>query len=156
MTPSTAQTRQPVPLPTPHPTPAGTTLVLFDGECRLCNGFVRSVIARDHGARFRFAPLQGTTGRQACAAAGLAFPEDAKPDTIVVVEDATAWVRSDAVLAIAARLPFPWPILTLGRVVPRSLRDALYRWVARNRHRWFGRTASCPVPDPGIRRRFLE
>lgn len=141
------------------PTPLGTTgatLVLFDGTCALCDGFVRFVIARDPDGRFRFAPLQGETGRRACTAAGLTPPGGAGPDTVVVLEDGVARVRSDAVLAIAARLPFPWPILTVGRWVPRSLRDALYRWVARHRHRWFGRSSACPVPDPGIRGRFLE
>ena len=139
-----------------EPAPHGTTLVLFDGTCALCNGFVRFVIARDPAGRFRFAPLQGETGRRACESAGLTRPGGGDPDTVVVLEQGMARVRSDAVLAIAARLPFPWPILTLGRLAPRSLRDGLYRWVARNRHRWFGHPSHCTVPDPGIRGRFLE
>lgn len=134
----------------------GSLLVLFDGNCALCDGFVRFVIARDPDGRFRFAPLQGETARRTCTAAGLNQPGGAGPDTVMVFEDGVARVRSDAVLAIAARLPFPWPILTVGRWVPRPLRDALYRWVARHRHRWFGHPSACPVPDPGIRGRFLE
>jgi salicylate hydroxylase len=64
--------------------------------------------------------------------------------------------HSDAVLAIAAGLPFPWRLLAVGRVVPRPVRDALYRLVARNRYRWFGRRITCPVPSPRVRDRFLE
>ncbi|MFM7817790.1 MAG: thiol-disulfide oxidoreductase DCC family protein, partial [Verrucomicrobiota bacterium] len=127
----------------------GAILVLFDGTCGLCDGFVRFVIERDPDGRFQFATLQGETGRRACTAAGLTQPGGAGPDTVVVLEDGVARVRSDAVLAIATRLPFPWPILTVGRWVPRPLRDALYRGVARHRHRWFGRPSVCPVPDPG-------
>ncbi len=139
-----------------NPDPHETSLVLFDGSCTLCNGFVQFLIARDPKGRFRFAPLQGETGRRACTAVGLHLPGTVNPDSIVVIEDGTARVRSDAVLAIAARLPFPWSMLTLGKVLPRGLRDALYRIVARNRYRWFGRRTTCLVPGPGIRSRFLE
>ncbi len=65
-------------------------------------------------------------------------------------------VRSDAVLTIAARLPFPWRLLAVGRVLPRPVRDTLYRFVARNRYRWFGQRTTCPVPSPRVRDRFLE
>ncbi len=144
---------------TPHPvnpTHDDTTLVLFDGVCPLCNGFVRFMIARDPEGRFRFAPLQGEAGHRACAAAGLDLPAGVHPDTIVVIQGGKAQVRSDAVLTIAGGLPFPWRILAVGRVLPRPVRDALYRLVARNRYRWFGRRTTCPVPSPGIRERFLE
>ena len=141
-----------------HPTPSfttGTSLVLFDGECHLCNGLVQFVITRDPGGRFRFAPLQAEAGRRACAAAGLDLPPGATPNTIVVIQGGRAYVRSDAVLRIAAGLPFPWRFLAVGRMLPRPVRDAVYRLVARNRHRWFGRRRTCPVPRPEVRDRFI-
>lgn len=149
------ETHRTSPLPADK-VPADKVLVLFDGECHLCNGAVQFLIARDAHDRFRFAPLQGESGRRACAAMGLELPEGVNPGTIVVIEGGVGMVRSDAVLAIAAQLPFPWSLLAVGRAVPRPVRDALYRWVARNRYRWFGRSATCLVPSPRIRDRFLE
>jgi predicted DCC family thiol-disulfide oxidoreductase YuxK len=72
----------------------------------------------------------------------------ANPDTIIVVQGDRALRDSDAVLAIYAGLGWPWRIVAAARPVPRSLRDPLYRWVARNRYRLFGRRASCWLPRP--------
>jgi len=117
---------------------------------------VRFLAARDPNARFRFAALQSEAARRACAAVGHGLPADATPSTIVVIEDGRALERSDAALAIARRMPFPWPMLGAFRVLPRGLRDALYRVVAHNRSRWFGRTESCMVPTAELQARFLE
>lgn len=132
------------------------TIVLFDGTCNLCSGAVRFLVARDPHARFRFAALQSEAARKACAAAGHRLPAADAPSTIVVIDRGRALERSDAALAIARRMPFPWPLLGAFRALPRGLRDAMYRFVARNRHRWFGRTEACMVPTPELRARFLD
>lgn len=131
-------------------------IVLFDGVCNLCSASVRFIVRNDPGARFRFASLQGDTGRRLCADHGVEAPAEAAPDSIVLLEDGRALVRSDAALAIAARLRFPWPLLGALRIVPRPLRDWAYRSVARNRYRWFGRTEACMVPTPELRSRFID
>ena len=77
-------------------------------------------------------------------------------DTIIVIADGRALERSDAALAIASRLPFPWPMFGVLRILPRPLRDRLYRLVARNRYRWFGKSDTCMMPTPELRARFLE
>jgi len=135
------------------PTPA---IILFDGVCNLCNGTVRFIVKRDRSARFRFGSLQGEAARRVCAEAGIAAPDAREPDSIIVVADGRALERSDAVLAIAARLPFPWPLLGAFRLLPRGLRDLAYRFVARRRYRWFGRRESCMVPTPALRDRFID
>ncbi len=117
---------------------------------------MRFLVARDPNIRFRFAALQSVAARQACEAVGHRLPADATPRTIVVIEDGRALERSDAALAIARRMPFPWIMLGAFRVLPRGLRDALYRMVARNRYRWFGRTESCMAPTAELQARFLE
>ena len=136
--------------------PEGHTIVLFDGVCNLCSGAVRFLIARDPHARFRFAPLQSDAARRACAEVGATPPAAVEPDTIIVIVNGRALERSDAALAIAARLPFPWPIFGVFRILPRPLRDWLYRLVARNRYRWFGKSDTCMMPTPELRARFLE
>ncbi len=117
---------------------------------------VRFLIARDPQARFRFAALQSEAARAACARVGYELLASTAPSTIVVIEDGRALERSDAALAIARRLPFPWPMFGVFGTLPRGFRDALYRFVARNRYRWFGRTEACMMPTPELRARFLD
>lgn len=117
---------------------------------------MRFLVARDPHARFRFAPLQSEAARRACAAVGHPLSPDATPGTIVVIEHGRALERSDAALAIARRMPFPWAMAGAFRVLPRGLRDALYGFVARNRYRWFGRAEQCMVPTAELRSRFLD
>jgi predicted DCC family thiol-disulfide oxidoreductase YuxK len=126
--------------------------ILFDGVCNLCNRSVRFVLARDPRERFVFAPLQSEKGRELLSRAGL--PLDA-PASIVLLEGERSYEKSDAVLRILSGLSGLWPLLSLLRMVPRGLRDALYEWIAANRYRWFGQSAECPVPTPEQRRRFL-
>lgn len=124
-------------------------IVLFDGVCNLCNGFVQFVLKRDPRGRFRFASLQSDSARQ------LLGP-DGPRETIVLLEAGKMYVRSAAALRIARGLRFPWPLLVIFAVIPRPLRDRLYDWVARNRYRWFGKRDACMLPTPQMRGRFLE
>ena len=139
-----------------RPVDAPHAIILFDGVCNLCNATVHFVIRRDPRERFRFAQLQGDAARRICAEHGLPVPASAEPDSIVVIVDGRALERSDAALAIAGGLRFPWPLLGALSIVPRPARDAVYRLVARNRYRWFGRRSACLVPTEEIRSRFLD
>src|SRR5690606_23922649 len=122
-------------------------LVLFDGECNLCNGAVQFVLRRDPRGRFRFASLQSEAGRAALRVAGM--PEDAAgsegrpPGSIVLIDAGRAFVKSAAALRIARGLRWPWPLLGAFAIVPPFLRDAVYDWIARHRYRWFGKRAEC-------------
>ena len=128
-------------------------VILFDGVCNLCNGFVRFVIARDLAARFRFAALQSDSARRLLARLdGLG----GIPDSVVLVDRGRVYTRSSAALRIARGLPFPWSLARALIVVPRPLRDWVYDRVARHRYRWFGRKDTCIVPTPDLRARFLE
>ncbi|HVE12213.1 MAG TPA: thiol-disulfide oxidoreductase DCC family protein [Elusimicrobiota bacterium] len=127
-------------------------LLLFDGVCNLCEGWVRFVLARDRGARFRFAAFQSKAGAELAARFGLG----GALETMALVEDGACSARSTAALRILRDLGWPWALLYAFIVVPRPLRDAVYDWVARNRYRWFGKKESCLIPTPEIRARFLE
>ena len=127
-------------------------VILFDGVCNLCNGFVQFVIRRDRAGRFRFASLQSAEGQALLAAHGLPAPTE--PESIVLIENGRAYSHSGAVLRLARHLP-GWRWLAAFRVVPRPLRDAAYRWVARHRYRWFGRQEACLLPTPELKARFL-
>jgi predicted DCC family thiol-disulfide oxidoreductase YuxK len=127
--------------------------ILFDGVCNLCNGFVQFVIARDSGSHFRFAALTSDSARRLLKEAGVREP---LPDSMVLVEDGRAYLRSDAPLRVARRLAFPWPLLIVFLVVPRFIRDRVYDFIAAHRYRWFGREEVCVIPTPELRRRFLD
>ena len=130
-------------------------VLLFDGVCNLCHGFVRWVVLRDRRGRFRFASLQSRAARQVLEAAGV--PPGSLPDSVVLVlPGQPPRVKSDAILEVARLLEFPWSLARAGRVLPRWVRDSLYDWVAAHRYRWFGRQPTCLMPTPDLRRRFLD
>jgi predicted DCC family thiol-disulfide oxidoreductase YuxK len=135
------------------PTPGEQhAVVLFDGVCNLCNSSVNFIIDRDRKAYFQFAPLQS---EYAARLLGDAAPKG-EPGSILLWEGGHLYSHSTAALRIARRLDGVWKLGAVGMIAPRPLRDAVYRWIARNRYRWFGRTEACRRPTPALRARFLE
>lgn len=134
--------------------PAAAGIVLFDGHCNFCNGVVNFLVDRDPRGVLKFAALQSEAGRRLLAEHRLPMPDI--PDTMVFIERGRALVRSDAALATTRYLRAPWPLARVAFVVPRFLRDAIYKLIARNRYRWFGHTAACRVPTAELRARFLD
>lgn len=131
---------------------AADRVVLFDGVCNLCNGWVKFLIARDPAARLRLAAVQSATGQAVLAWLGL--PTD-RFDTMVFVENGRGYTKSDAFLRVVRHLRRPWPWLRLGLAVPRPVRDWLYDRLARNRFALFGRSEVCMLPRPEHAARFL-
>ena len=127
-------------------------VVLFDGACGLCAASARFILKRDPAARFHFAPLQSAIGRRLLEQHHLP-PDDLR--SLVLIEGYRAFRESTAALRIARGLRFPWPLLSVFMLLPRCLRDPIYRLIARNRHRFAPPPASCPLPDPEWRDRFL-
>lgn len=131
----------------------GHPIILFDGVCNLCEGSVRFIIQRDPDAVFRFAALQSKAGTRLLQAYHL---DAAMLDSVVVIESGKLYTHSTAALRICRHLSGLWPLLYGFMIVPRVLRDGVYRWVARNRYRWFGKKEACLMPTPDIQARFLE
>ena len=117
----------------------GPGLVLYDGDCILCSSWFRFVAKRDGKRRLLFTPIQSEFGR------AVAFRLDidpVNPQSNAVILNGKAYLYSDSALAALSVLPY-WKWTLALRAVPRSLRDPLYRLIARNRYRWFGRHTSC-------------
>ncbi len=129
-----------------------TLVILFDGDCAFCSGWVRFLAERDPHKRFRFLSLQSPSAASLLQAEHV--PEGV--DSIVVWSENRLYIESEAVLRIAKELGFPWKVVVLGRVVPRALRDLLYRWVARHRHSLSSFGASCVINDPAVRSRLIN
>lgn len=123
--------------------------MLFDGVCNFCNAAVRFIAHNDPEGRFVFLPLQSPRARALLAGSPPA-------ETIVLLADGRRYERSDAALHVALGLRMPWPLAFALILVPRDLRDAVYRWLARNRYALFGKQDACPLPAPSLRERFLD
>ncbi|QTH45932.1 thiol-disulfide oxidoreductase DCC family protein [Cohnella sp. LGH] len=128
-------------------------VLLIDGHCNMCHGLAKFVVGRDKRAVFRFASLQSELGRRLLKEGGM--PEDAL-ETFVMVDNGKYYTKSTAALRIGRKLGWPWSVAYPAIVVPRFVRDRVYRFVARRRYRWFGRSESCLLPTPDMRSRFLE
>ncbi|AWN53590.1 DCC1-like thiol-disulfide oxidoreductase family protein [Methylobacterium sp. 17Sr1-1] len=137
-------------------TPPSGPIILFDAECVLCSAQARFVLERDRAATFRLAAMQGEVGRSLCRRHGM-DPDD--PASLLVVEGGLEGDRvrrdSDAVLHIYETLGFPWRLARVLRLVPARLRDPVYRLVARNRYRLFGKRDSCWAAPARYRDRIL-
>jgi predicted DCC family thiol-disulfide oxidoreductase YuxK len=127
-------------------------LILFDGVCVFCSRWVRFVIDRDPGMRFRLATVQEGPGAVLAERLGI-DPE--MPETNAVILGGWAYFKSDAAIAVLSSLPGRGWAKGLG-LVPRVLRDGLYDFVARNRYRWFGRSETCLMPTPELAARLLR
>ncbi|MEO7433216.1 MAG: thiol-disulfide oxidoreductase DCC family protein [Dokdonella sp.] len=132
---------------------AGGPIIVFDGVCALCNGWVRFLLRHDRQERYRFAAMQTPAGRALLSAHGL-DPDD--PNSFLLIDDGIAWTDTDAIRRVVSGLGGIWRIAHLLGWLPRAFRDRIYRTIARNRYRWFGRHDTCFLPTPGQRARFLD
>lgn len=128
-------------------------VVLFDGVCNLCNDSVKFIIKRDPKCIFKFSPLQSEFGLNTLKDMGLASNS---LETFILIESGKYYIRSEAALRVVRRLSGLWPLVFGFIIVPRPLRDWVYRYIARNRYKWFGKRDECMVPSPEDRERFVE
>lgn len=128
------------------------SIVLFDAECVLCSANAQFILNHDKAERFYLASMQGPVGATLFRQHGL-DPTD--PISILVIEKGKARKDSDAVIAIYEGLGLPWRLISLFRVIPAFVRDPIYRLVARNRYRLFGKRQSCWLPAERYRARML-
>lgn len=127
-------------------------IILFDAECVLCSANAQFILKHDRSGHFRLASMQGEAGAEICRRYGI---DAADPTTIVVVEEGGARYNSDAVLSIYEGLGLPWRLITILRLFPAAVRDPVYRLIARNRYRLFGKRTTCWVAPSEYRDRML-
>lgn len=128
-------------------------IVLFDGECNLCNSSVQFIIKRDQQKQFRFASLQGKKGQQVLRQFHL--PADSF-NSFLLLDGDTLYTKSTGALRMLRALGGGWQLLYAFIIVPKFIRDGVYNWVSRNRYKWFGKRNECMIPTPELRERFLE
>lgn len=128
------------------------SIIVFDGECIFCSGWVNFVLRHDRQGRYRFITAQSPLGEALYRHYGL---DSRNYETNILIEGGIAYLKSEGSLRMAAGLGFPWKLTGVLRVIPRRIRDPLYELVARNRYRIAGRRNTCFVPTPEHRARFL-
>jgi len=127
-------------------------IILFDGVCNLCNGWVRFLIKRDEKLKFRFASLQSEAGQSRLETIGL--PVDVM-ETLIYIRDKQYFSESSAVLEILKDLGGIWKIVFFFRLIPKRIRDSIYWFIAKHRYRIFGKRSSCMFPTLELEKRFL-
>jgi predicted DCC family thiol-disulfide oxidoreductase YuxK len=127
-------------------------VIVFDGVCNWCNAWVNFTLDHDPLGKFKFGTLQSPQAQQILK--DLCLPAD-DFETFLLLEQGRVFSKSTAALRVARQLSGFWPLLNVIVVIPRPLRDAVYDYVASRRYRWMGKSATCRVPTPAERERFV-
>jgi predicted DCC family thiol-disulfide oxidoreductase YuxK len=127
-------------------------VILFDGICKLCNGWAKWIMKVDKSYQFKLCSVQSETGQTLLARLG--YPTD-KFDTMLVIANGQVYEKGDAFFSIMNKMGFPYNLLLVGKIVPKFIRDWLYDRIATNRYRWFGQYDACPINFSVDERRFL-
>lgn len=127
-------------------------IILFDGVCNLCNSSVTLVIKNDPKNKFKFAALQSEKGQLLIAKHQI---DPSKTDSIILIEQNKAYVKSTAALRIARQLSGAYPLLYTFIIIPNFIRNWVYDYVAKNRYKWYGKQESCMIPTPELKEKFL-
>lgn len=117
-------------------------IVFFDGVCVLCNSSVDLLMKMDKKNTLKFASLQGKTAQVL-----LSNNQLENLDSIVFFTGNALYEKSDAALEILRKLGGFWQVFLVFKWIPKSWRDGIYSWVAKNRYRWFGKRETCRVPS---------
>lgn len=127
------------------------SIVAFDGVCNLCNGAVNFLIKHDKKRQFHYVALQNKTGKELLRK----FQVPKETDSVILIKNDRMFTESDAALEIVRVLPYPWKTAFALRFVPADTRNKLYRWIAKNRFKWFGKGKTCRIPTEDEKLFFL-
>jgi len=128
-------------------------IILFDGVCNLCNSSVNFIIDNDHKNVFKFTSLQSEKGIDLLKKYDLL---DKNIDSVILVENDKAYVKSDAALKIAKTLGGKYKMFYGLIILPAFIRNFFYDIIAKNRYKWFGKKDSCRIPTLELKSKFLE
>jgi predicted DCC family thiol-disulfide oxidoreductase YuxK len=127
-------------------------VILFDGICNLCCGWVQFLIRHDNRMKFRFASIQSVIGQSMLYSVGIS---NKMLDSVVYLKGSVCFRESSAVLEILNDMGGIWKLFSVFKLIPNPIRDGIYRFIAKNRNRFFGKRGSCYSPNPENQKRFL-
>ncbi|WP_340110780.1 thiol-disulfide oxidoreductase DCC family protein [Maribellus mangrovi] len=116
-------------------------VILFDGICNLCNASINFILKRDKDKLFRYVSLQSDEGK--LLVEHHQIPKET--DSVILIKNEKVFIESDAAIEIGQLLPWPLKWSPVLRIIPKKIRNGIYRWIARNRYRWFGKRETCRI-----------
>ena len=128
-------------------------IILFDGVCSLCNSSIHFIIKHDKKNYFRYATLQSEIGKEKLKECTI---NETQIDSLVLIENNTAYTKSTAVLRIAKHLNKLYPLLYGFMIIPSFIRNIIYNFIARNRYTWFGKRKECMISTDEIKEKFIS
>jgi predicted DCC family thiol-disulfide oxidoreductase YuxK len=133
--------------------PQNKKIILFDGVCNLCNLAVQFVIKHDRKDVFRFVALQSELGQEIVVYIGI---DSKNIDSIILYEPGIAYYyKSEAALQIAKNLGGFFHFGTVFKIIPTSIANQVYDYIAKNRYKWHGKKESCTIPTAELKAKFL-
>ena len=132
-------------------------MIFYDGVCALCNQTVKLLLKFDKKQRLMFSPLQGETAKTFLKRHSEIQPGQ---QSVIFVKNLNApgekiYERSEAILNSLLEVGGFWKLSYFCKIIPIPIRDIIYKWIARNRYKWFGKYEQCPLPDKQQQKRFL-
>jgi predicted DCC family thiol-disulfide oxidoreductase YuxK len=113
-------------------------VLFFDGDCAFCSKSVQQIVRFDSNARISFAPLQGKLAKENGFQKYIS--ENGGSMVLLRESDGKIFTHSDSLIELCRALGGFWKIVALVRVIPKHLRDGFYRWFARHRYQFMGKT----------------
>lgn len=137
---------------------AKRNILLYDGECGLCDRFVNFIISNDPEGRIKFASQQSEVGTSLLHQHGFSVENGSLQDTIVLISGEDLFVYSTAILRSLIALGGFWSLSALFLLIPLIIRDTVYDIVAHYRTRFFRKVEELPCARAPVhvRARFLD
>lgn len=133
--------------------PENKKIIIFDGVCNLCDKSVQFIIKHDKNDVFRFVALQSDLGQQIINYIGINI---SKIDSIILYEPGISYYyKAEAALKIAKYLGGIYSFFGLFSIIPNSISNLVYDYIAKNRYKWYGKKDNCMVPSPEMKAKFL-
>lgn len=133
--------------------PKDKKIILFDGVCNLCDNTVQFIIKKDKKDIFRFVAIQSDLGQEIIKYIGV---DTSKTDSILLYEPGQAYYyKAEAAIKIAKEVGGIYSLMGMFSVLPKSLSNSVYDYVARNRYKWYGKKEECMIPTPEMKAKFL-
>lgn len=129
-------------------------IIIFDGECNFCNFYINKLISIDKSTIFFFTSYSSKTAKKLLEQHHL--PPDFRDSFILSINN-SYFMKSNAIIQILLKLGFFWKLLGgLLFLIPKSWRDFIYDYIAKNRYKISKRYNSCQIPTSETRARFLS